>query len=184
MMQDAGSAGASLCDSQASSSMASPRIAAVHAPLESDGSGQLGQAGSGVGTSQPSDSTSSLPPSIAQVCECCGCCQQHLPGPGASCSTSLRGHPAVSKPCNAALQACSMANDAEQQKPQASHLSASQVREKLQRVLAMEMAREAERAAVLRGVQQDRDRTRLLHFFEVERCNAMAVMQQLQQQLH
>ncbi|KAI3438191.1 hypothetical protein D9Q98_000628 [Chlorella vulgaris] len=146
VMQDAGSAGASLCDSQASSSMASPRIAAVHAPLESDGSGQLGQAGSGVGTSQPSDSTSSLPPSIAQ--------------------------------------ACSMANDAEQQKPQASHLSASQVREKLQRVLAMEMAREAERAAVLRGVQQDRDRTRLLHFFEVERCNAMAVMQQLQQQLH
>lgn len=64
-----------------------------------------------------------------------------------------------------------------------SSLEASTARRKLQRVLEVEMAREAERAVLLRTVAGEADRRRLLHFFETERANAMDLMQHLQQQL-
>jgi hypothetical protein len=55
-------------------------------------------------------------------------------------------------------------------------------RHKLQQILAAELAREGERAALLRGVADEGDRRRLQHMFEQERHSAMVLMQQLQLQ--
>lgn len=55
-------------------------------------------------------------------------------------------------------------------------------RQKLQQILAAELAREGERAAMLQGVADEGDKQRLLHMFEQERHSAMILMQRLQLQ--
>ena len=56
-------------------------------------------------------------------------------------------------------------------------------RRALQQLLEMEMAREGERADLLAACASEGDRARLQQFFAAERRSAMALMQQLQQQL-
>lgn len=80
---------------------------------------------------------------------------------------------------------CTVDGVEEQGRPaqQAPPLAPPVAREKLQQILQAELAREAERAVVLRGVADEADRRRLVHFFEMERANAMSLMQRLQQQM-
>ena len=61
-------------------------------------------------------------------------------------------------------------------------LPAGLARQKLQQICSAELAREAERASMLRRVADEGDRQRLLHMFEHERHSAMILMQQLQLQ--
>lgn len=58
-----------------------------------------------------------------------------------------------------------------------------EARRALQQLLEMEMAREGEREELLQACASDGDRARLELFFAAERKRAMALMQQLQQQL-
>ena len=58
--------------------------------------------------------------------------------------------------------------------------SESTHRQQLQQVLAAELAREAERDAQLRGVDDEGERQRLAWFYEGERRDASALMRRLQ----
>lgn len=61
--------------------------------------------------------------------------------------------------------------------------AAAAARVKLQQLVEAEMAREAERGALLSRAQDTGDRRRLQQVFEVERRRAMALVQQLQRQM-
>ena len=56
--------------------------------------------------------------------------------------------------------------------------------EQLQQVVEAELAREGEREALLRSVANQGERRRLQHFFELERKDAMRLIEGLRAQLH
>ncbi len=84
----------------------------------------------------------------------------------------------------AASQPASMPHQPQEQAQlQWQQQAAAAARVKLQQLVEAEMAREAERGALLSRAQDTGDRRRLQQVFEVERRRAMALVQQLQRQM-
>lgn len=71
----------------------------------------------------------------------------------------------------------------QQPQPWRDQQQAGAARVRLQQLVEAEMAREAERGALLSRVDDPGDRRRLQQVFEAERQRAMALMQQLQRQM-
>ena len=143
-------------------SCGSPRIPAVHWGAE-DQEGGPGASSRSYGSA-----------ANTQVCVCsgtsaaCGTCAPVLP---VSSTQPLVTHICIS--CHLLLLP-----QAQREAPPPAGLA----RQKLQQILAAELAREGERAAMLWGVADEEDRRRLQHMFEQERHSAMVLMQQLQLQ--